>query len=64
MWGGLSDADTESPVAKQPQEPQVPDSVGKAGMVTYPPGVHSCIHNVHPAFKCCLEGRDKSKKII
>ena len=32
-------------------------------MTTYPPGVYSCIHDVHPAFKCCLEDRDKSKEI-
>lgn len=38
--------------------------VGEASVVTYPPGVHSCIHNVHPAFKSCLEGKDKVKKTI
>lgn len=50
--------------------PRWPSSPGQGlkcltgwGRPTYPPGVHSCIHNVHPAFKCGLKGRDESKKI-
>ena len=59
----LWDVDPDSLVAKQ-LWPQVPDSGGEASMATYPPGIHSCIHDVHPAFKRCLEVRDKSKDII
>ena len=39
------------------------DSRRETSVTTYPPGVYSCIHDVHPAFKCCLQERDKSKEI-